>query len=185
MSDAAKLPDEVELLVLAELAKRVKARQVTTKAVVGAQYSDGDKHTFRSPVDGRRIGQIWRTDPDAEWKVTDEAALLAHLRQFPDCVEQFYEIADIPSAIAVLKEYAPHLLVEVSRVIPDVIADAVTQSRETGKPAAPGIELVKGSGVLVVRPDAGAGSVIERLQEAGWIGWDGRPALPPATEEAS
>ena len=185
MTSPEPLPADVELLVLKELEKRVKSRQSTTKAIVGASYSDGDKHTFRSPIDGRKIGSVYRTDPDAEWQITDEAALLEHLRQFPDCVEHFYEITNTDAAIKVLEVHAPHLLVEVSRVIPDVIQDAVTQSRETGKPAAPGIALVKGSGVLVVRPDAAAGSVIERLQEAGWIGWDGRPALPPATEEAS
>ena len=185
MTSPEPLPDEVELIALAELTKRVKARQETTKAVVGAGYEPGDKHSFRSPVDGRKLGQVWRTDPDAVWKVVDEAALLEHLRQFPDCVEQFYEISDEQAAVAYLREHAPHLLVEVSRVIPDVVADAVTQSRETGVAAAPGIELVKPPGVLTVKPDPGAGAVIERLQQTGWLGWDGRPTLPPAADEAS
>jgi hypothetical protein len=185
MTSPEPLPDEVELIALAELAKRVKERQATTKAVVGAAYADGDKHTFRSPIDGRKLGQVWRTDPDAQWRIVDEAALLAHLRTFPECVETFYEIADEQQAVAFLRVHAPHLLVEVERVIPQVITDAVTQSRETGEPAAPGIDLVKAPGVLTVKPDPAAGAVIERLQQAGWLGWDGRPTLPPATEQAS
>lgn len=186
MTSPEPLPDEVELLALAELAKRIKARQAGTKAVVGAQYQPGDKHTFRSPVDGRRIGQVWRSDPDAEWIVVDKEALHAHLRQFPGCTETVFELADDTNAIVdALHAAAPHLLVEVTRVRDDVVRDALIQSRETGKPAAPGIELKKPDGVLTVRPDPSAGEVIERLQQTGWLGWDGRPALPPATEEAS
>lgn len=185
MTSPEPLPAEAELIALKELEKRVKSRMSTTKAVVGASYEPGDKHTFRSPLDGRKLGQVWRTDPDAEWRVVDEAALLEHLRQFPECVETFFEIADERQAVAYLQAHAPHLLVEVERVIPQVIADAVTQSRETGEPAAPGIDLVKAPGVLTVKPDPAAGAVIERLQRAGWLGWDGRPTLPPAAEEAS
>lgn len=185
MTSPEPLPDEVELLALAELAKRVKERQATTKAVVGASYSAGDRHTFRSPVDGRRIGQVYRTDPDAQWVVTDREALHAHLRGFPGTTETVVEIADELSVIEHLRACAPHLLVEVTRVREDVVESALIQSREDGKPAAPGIELRKPEGVLTVRPDPAAGAVIERLQQAGWLGWDGRPTLPPATERAS
>jgi hypothetical protein len=186
MTGPNSLPDEVELLALAELQKRVKGRQAATKAVVGAAYAPGDRHTFRSPVDGARIGQVWRTDPDAEWVVTDRDALHAHLRQFPGCTETVFELADDTEAIVdVLHAAAPHLLVEVTRVREDVVESALIQSREDGKPAAPGIELRKPEGVLTVRPDPAAGAVIERLQQTGWLGWDGRPQLPPASEEAS
>lgn len=179
------LPDEVELLALAELAKRVAARTKTTKAIVGTRYGPGDKHTFRSPLDQRKLGQVWRTDPDAEWVVTDREALHAHLRTFPGCTETIVAISDDEAAIDVLHEHAPHLLHEITRVREDVIRDALIQSRESGHAVAPGIELRKAPGVLTVRPDAGAGPVIESLQQAGWLAWDGRPVLPPAQKEAS
>lgn len=185
MTAPEPLPDEVELLALKTLENRVKARIATTKAVVGAQYKAGDRHTFRSPVDGKKIGMVLRTDPDAEWVVTDPAALHAHLRQFPGCTETVYAISDTASAIEFLVEHEPALLHEITRVRDDVIRDALIQSRESGIAVAPGIELRKPDGVLTARPDPQAGDAIEGLQRAGWLGWDGKALLPPATEEAS
>lgn len=179
-----ELPPEVEVLVLAELQRRVKARIDLTKAVVGVNYGDGHREIIRSPLDGQRLGQIWRTDPNPKWSVTNEAELLEHLREFAGNVERYYEIADDAAAIEVLREYAPHLLVEITRVRPDVVQAALEQSEATGEPAAPGIGLVKDGGVLTVKPDPTAGPVVERLHHAGLIEWDGRLVLD-AGEKAS
>jgi hypothetical protein len=178
----SQLPAEIEALVLAELGKRVKARTETTKALFGQRYPDGHRETFRSPLDGSKLGIVYRTDPDPQWKVTDREALHAHLREYRGNVETVYEIADDLAAIDVLREHAPHLLVEITRVIPDVVEAALDQSRATGEPAAPGIELVKPSGSLTVKPDPKAGGAVERLVEAGVITWDGRPVLETGQE---
>ena len=173
---------EVEALVLSELGKRVKARTEVVKATFSQRYPDGHKETFRSPLDGSKLGIVYRTDPDPQWKVTDREALHAHLREYPGNVETVYEIADEQAAIQVLLEHAPHLLVEVTRVIPDVVLAALDQSRATGEPAAPGIDLVKPAGSLTVKPDPKAGAAVERMHAAGVITWDGRPVLEPGRE---
>ena len=178
------LAPELEALVLAELAKRVKSRTDLVKATFGQRYPDGHKETFRSPLDGNKLGIVYRTDPDPQWKITDREALHAHLREYPGNVETVYEIADDQAAVEVLREHAPHLLVELTRVIPDVVDAALDQSRATGEAAAPGIELVKPAGSLTVKPDPKAGVAVERLVEAGVITWDGRPVLE-AGEAAS
>lgn len=171
--------DDHEALVLAVLSQRVKARQDAVKAVVGQRYPDGHRETVRSPLDGAKLGSIYRTDPDPQWRVTDREALHAHLRTFPGNVEAAVEIApqDMPEALAVLAEYAPHLLTDVARLNPEAEQAALEQSAATGEPAAPGIELVKPAGSLTVRPDKAAGQVVERMVAAGVITWDGRPAI--------
>lgn len=173
------LPAEVEALVLAELGKRVKSRTDMVKALVGQRYPDGHKETFRSPLDGAKLGIVYRTDPDPQWRVTDPAALDAELRTYPGNLETVVGIAaeDEPEAFAVLAEHAPHLLTETVRVREGVVEAAVEQSKATGTPAAAGIELVKPAGSLTVKADPGAGPVVERLVAAGVVTWDGQPGL--------
>lgn len=178
-----ELPPEVELLVLAELQKRVAARIKTTKAVIGQRYPDGRKETFRSPLDDRKLGIVYRTDPDPVWKVTDREALHAELRQFPGSLETVTEITDEAAAVEVLREHAPHLLADITRVSDSVVDAALAQSEATGTPAAAGIERVKPAGVLTVTVDKAAGGpAIDNLHEHGVITWDGRPALTDQAE---
>lgn len=177
------LPATIEALVLAELAKRVKSRIDQVKAIVGTEFEDGDKHAYRSPLDGSKLGLIWRTDPDPQWRITDREALRAHLMAFPGNVETVVEIVpeDMPEALAVLAEHAPGLLTDRVQLNPDAEQAALDQSKVTGQAAAPGIELVKPSGSLTVKPDTAAGAAVERLVEAGVITWDGRPVLEQAS----
>lgn len=182
MSEAQKpLPLEVELLVLAELQKRIKARFEQTKAIVGQDYEPGDKRTFRAP-DGRKLGSVYRTDPDPKWTVTDELALREHLRQDPSSIEKRMDITSHDDAVKVLLEHAPHLVAEVEVVRADAIADAVQRSREAGEPVAPGIDQVASPSTVAVRPDKDAGAAIEAMHRAGLLTWDGRLALPSEAE---
>lgn len=175
------LAPEVEALVLKELEKRVKSRTELVKSTFGQRYPDGHKDTFW--VGTLKLGTVYRSDPPPEWKVTDPDALDAHLRTFPGALETFYEIADEQAAIEVLREHAPHLLVEITRVNPEHVAAALAESRDTDQPAAPGIALVKAAGSLTVRPDLKqAGKAVERLLEQGRITWDGRPVLEAGRE---
>lgn len=185
MSTPEELPAEIEALVLAELSKRVKARTDSVKASFGHRYAAGHKETFRSPLDRRqKLGIVYRTDPDPKWTVVDKEALHAHLRSFPGNVVTREEIVGEEfEVIAVLREYAPHLLAEVT-VVPDwVVEAALEQSAATGEPAAPGIELRAPSGSLTVKPDPAAGVAIEQMLAAGLYTWDGRPALPSGDVE--
>lgn len=171
--------DEVELLVLAELAKRVKARTEIVKAVVGSRFDEGSRETFRSPLGGEKLGMIWRSDPDPQWKVTDREALHEHLSGFDGVLETSVGIApeDMAEALAVIGDHAPHLLTLTTRVSAEAEQAALAQSVATGEAAAPGIERIQPAGVLTVKPDKAAGDAVERLVAAGWIEWDGRPAL--------
>lgn len=182
---ADELPAEVESLVLGEAIKRITARDKLTRALFGQRYEDGQKETFRSPVDGARLGSVWRSDPDFKWVVTDRAAFEAEMRTYPGNLITEVGIApeDMPEVLAVLAEHAPGLITETTRLAPDVESLALEQSKATGKAAAAGIEKVKPAGTLTVKVDPKAGSAaIERLVASGLIGWDGRRALPSADE---
>lgn len=176
------LGPDIELLILTVLGKRVAEHVRMAKAVAGADLEDGAKRTVRAP-DGSKLGSIYRTDPDPEWRVVDPEALDRHLRQDPECLEYVDEIAGThEQVLEVLREHAPELLARVERVRVDAIAREVAEARAGLEPA-PGIARVKPAGVLSVRPDKGAAAVVERLVQAGVVSWDGRPALP-AGEQA-
>lgn len=170
---------EVQAIVLAELAKRVKARDVTVRALFGQDYPDGRKETFRSPLDQAKLGQVWRTDPDPRWAVVDAEALDAELRAYPGNLVTDVTIspADMPEVLAVLAEHAPQLITKTVRVADGVVEAALAQSKATGRAAAAGIGMRKPGGTLTVKPDPNAGVVVERLVDAGILTWDGRPVL--------
>ncbi len=175
---------EVESLAYAAIETEAKRRKELGKALLAQHYPDGRTERTRSPL-GEKLGSVLRTDPDPRWMVVDRDALYAHLRTFPDSTETVYEIADETAAVEVLREHAPHLLVEITRVKQEWVDDAVAQSRATGEPAAPGIERHKDRGVMTVKPDKAAFAAVQRLVEAGRLSWDGRPALPAADERAA
>lgn len=177
------LPPEVELLALGAVVKEIAARETVLKALIGQGYADGDKHTFRSPLTGQKLGQVWRTDPNPKMVIVDRKLLEEHLMGFPGNVITDVVIADpdMPEALVVLQEHAPQLLTEVQRLDPTAVDAALAQSRETGIPAAPGIEQVKPSGVLTPKPDPAAYEQARLLVQAGALTWDFRPAI----EEAS
>lgn len=183
----AQVSPEVQALALAELERRVRASRAAVKAIVGQSYADGERRTIRSPLDGAKLGTVHRSDPDAEWKVTDREALDAHLRTYEGAVETVLDIApaDMSEALAVLQDHAPHLLTVSSRVRPGVVDAAVAESRDRGEPVAPGIERVKPAGVLTVRPDKACGEAVAALVTAGLLTWDGRPAALPAGESGA
>lgn len=190
-------PDDLEAVALAELDARVTARYKAVRAVAGADLTDGDKRTIRSPLDGSSLGSIYRTDPEPRWTVTDWAAFEAHVRSsIPDGVETAYRL-HVPSLdepvfldpldelAVILREHAPHMLREVPRIRGEVVADLLAASKTSGQPAAAGIEQVKPSGSVAVRRSKTCGPAIERLHAAGLLTWDGKPMLPLADEVAS
>lgn len=182
------LPDEVEVLVLKELGKRVLAAEKLAKATVGGGYGDGDKQTFRTP-DGTMIGSVYRTDPDPEPVVTDEDALYRHLAAIPGMTETITQVmCSQEQLVEVLAERAPELLGEFTRVPEHAIRNVLAVCKAKGRPVGPdgkplpGVEMRKPEGVLTVRPAKTAGRAIEEMQAAGLIRWDGTRALPAAGE---
>jgi hypothetical protein len=184
-----QLPAEIEALVLQTLASRVRKQLDLSKAEFSSDYAEGDKHTFRSPIDDRRLGQIYRTDPEPVWAITDRDALTEHLMTFEGnrCYTvQIREDAPYEEILAVLHEHAPQYLEDVVTLREDAIDAALSQSKETGTPAAPGIERRKPGGALTVKPDPNAHLAIEGLVKAGLLRWDGTRALPASDQlEAS
>lgn len=182
-----QLAPEVELLVLATLQKRIEARDTIVRATVGQRYADGDKHTFRSPIDDAKLGIVHRTDPNPQWRITDRDALIADLARYPRNIEVVDEIVGTDEQVLeVLAAHAPHLLARVERVSPEAIDHALAVSKSRGQAAYAGITKVKPAGTLTVLPDkATAAAAIERMHAAGLITWDGRPALPSGDEGAA
>jgi hypothetical protein len=180
------LPPEIEAIVLAVLEKRVKEAKAAARVPLEPLYAEGETRKVRSPLDDTVLGTVLRTSPDPTWRITDRAALDAHLGEDPDNVEYVHELAiEGPALVEALKEMAPGLLVKVERVRASARTAAVLRA-QAGDPPPPGVSRVKPDGVLTVRPDRNAGAAIERLVKAGLIQIDGRPvALPTNQQEAS
>lgn len=184
--DSEPLQPELEALALKALESRVTAQIKVTKSEFGQRYLDGRKETFRSPVDEAKLGQVYRTDPDPEWRITDRVALREHLETFPgNFVSRLVVDGDDAEILAVLDQHAPHLLKEVTEVPEEVFQAALRESKETGEAVAPGIKKVKPEGVLVVKPDKDAGRAIEGMVRAGLLTWDGRRPITSGQEKAS
>lgn len=193
--DTGALPAEIEALAIAELVKRVKARDSATRALFSQAYPDGQKTTFRSPLDGEMLGYVQRTDPDPTWIVTDPSQVMAHFAETPEAWETIAEVTLPDGDVArmspddelarVVKDRIPHIYAEVEELRTSAVDGLMEETRREGKAAAPGIARVKPSGTLRVVPDKdSAGAAIERLVQSGWLTWDGRRALPPGEASA-
>jgi hypothetical protein len=168
------LPPEIEPIVLAVLEARVKEAKAAARAAIEHLYAEGTRTTILSPLDGTKLGTVYRTDPDPTWKVTDRDALCKALEADPDNVEYVDIAGTNEQVIAVLAEHAPERLARIERVKASAVNAAVAAAARGEEPL-PGIERVKARGSLVVRPDRNAGQAVERLVQAGVITWDGRP----------
>lgn len=186
MSTREPTADELEALAMGALESTAKERKTVLKGIVGQSYADGDKHPFRSPIGSRRkLGEIRRTDPDPEWKITDRALLDEFIRaNYPGSVVTSFDIVDHDAAVDVLREHRPELLAEIERIDQAARDALLAESREKEEAAAPGISLVKAPGVMTVAPAAGAFEEFGRLVRAGVLTWDFRPALPAADDES-
>jgi hypothetical protein len=58
------LPPEIEPIVLAVLEARVKEAKAAARAAIEHLYAEGTRTTIRSPLDGTKLGTVYRTDPD-------------------------------------------------------------------------------------------------------------------------
>lgn len=175
-------PERLQPEVVALMLRAVATEALKNLDVVKAElpeYKDGQRLTFRSPLDDRKLGLIYRTDPDPEWRVSDREALLDHLGEFSGNWEKTLEIVgDEAEVLGVLEEHAPHLIKE-TRFIPEWVVEAALEaSKEANEAVAPGIKKVKPGGILTVTPDKKeAGPAFAALVRAGWLTWDGQRAI--------
>ncbi|MDN5920249.1 MAG: hypothetical protein L0I76_34995 [Pseudonocardia sp.] len=184
MTGPEQLAPEVQALALAALAKQIKALDPVVRATFAHDYENGDGRTFRSPLDGRKLGKVRRNDPDPEWRVTDADALLVHLRGRGH-VETVHDIVGGDDEVAaVLAVHAPHLLAEVTRVPPSASAAVLAATRKAGEPVGPdgepvpGVELKQPAGSLVVTVDPATGAdAAADLARAGRLDWSLRPEI--------
>lgn len=178
---------EMRALILAELAKRVAAEDTMVRALIGVAFDDGARHTYRSPLDGQKLGMIWRTDPEPKWKVTDPRALKEWLADPANgYVVDIVDLADgvaFEQVLAVVQDHAPELLTVRSVVRDGAVDDVLAAAAEQGETDAPGVERIKPPGVLHVKADKAAGQAIEALVKAGMITWDGK-AIEAGGDEA-
>lgn len=180
------LPDEAIALVLKRLSSKVAENLKLTKAGFESDYGSGDKRTFRSPLDGKKLGSVYRSDPDGQWTVTNRALLEAHLMSFEGnkvTSVGIREDAPYEEILAVLSEHAPRYLEDRVDLHPDAVQAALDQSAATGEAAAPGITFLKPGGIVTVRPDKEADQAIQGLISGGLLTWDGQRALPAAEQE--
>jgi hypothetical protein len=185
VSTPDRLPDEAIALVLKRLSSKVAENLKFTKAAFESGYEAGEKHTFRSPLDGKKLGSVYRTDPDGEWIVSNRNALEEHLMGFEGnrvCSVGIREDAPYEEILAVLNEHAPQYLEDRVELHPDAVQAALDQSAATGEAAAPGITFLKPGGVVTVRPDKEVDAAIQGLIQGGLLTWDGQRALPAAEE---
>lgn len=182
------LPPEVRALILkAGIAVAEKELADIVKGLSVA-YPLPASVPFESPLDGAKLGHINRARTTPAWKVTSPEQLLEHfVREYPEALETVFlldvpgvgDVAlpeDHPITIA-LAQAAPDLLTPQQRVPADTVEAALQQSRDTGAPAAPGIQLVRAAqGALsVVYDKKEAIDAITRMVRAGIVDWSGRP----------
>jgi hypothetical protein len=176
------LAPEVRALALASMRQRIEAEEKLVRAEFSTALMAGTTLRFRSPLDDEPLGCVLRTDPKTEWRITNREVLVEHLAGFEGCVEVVTYVA-VPSAglvrldeqdelYRVLSQHADHLLVEQVEVKQEAIEAALAQSKATGQPAAPGIEKVRPSGSVQVRPDKGAAAAVQRMFAAGALSWE-------------
>lgn len=168
------------LKVLSDLTKE---RYDEMRARAEAQLEAGDRRVVRSPVDGAKIGEVYRSDPKSVPVVTDDEALtewmVAHYR---DQTETKYDVIGThEQVVAVLFEHAPRLL-KPRRVVKQVARQRLIQDATVlrqpvgpgGEVDVPGIEFVQNSNSYVAcKPDTDAVLAIFQLHRAGLLDLDG------------
>jgi hypothetical protein len=186
MSSPEPLPLEIRALALKRLI--AKAEEILKRDYLqplSKAYPLPRSVPFESPLDGSKLGYVQRTRTTPEWLVVSLPQLTDHFRaEFPNALEIVF-LLDVPGhdrpvelpenhpITVCLAQHAPDLLTPAERVPSEAIEAALEQSRSTGEPAAPGIQLVRrGQGNLNVVPDKKeVDAALSRLVRAGRFDW--------------
>lgn len=126
-----------------------------------------------SPVDGTVLGTITRTKPDRVPKVTDEAALMAHIQDTcPDGLEDVTVVAaTTEQVIEVLRVHAPHLLESRVEIRPYALGAALRAALD-GEDT-PGVQVDQPVGTVNTYPSKDASEAIQAVIRAGRVSLDG------------
>lgn len=182
---------EREALAWAALEQRAKKEKDTRRALLNQQYREGRTEHVRTPT-GDRLGNVQKTNPDPVWQVVDPDAVEAHIRAtYPGALRRRYwvyapsgslELSAEDELAVVLREYAPHLLVEEDSVDPAAVEALLAESKELGRPVAPGIALVQPAGTVRVVPDRNAFAAVMRMHRAGLLDLESMALALPRAE---
>lgn len=197
MTSPEPLPLEIRALALKRLI--AKAEEILKRDYLqplGVSYALPGTVPFESPLDGSKLGYVQRARTTPEWVVVSLPQLTDHFHaEYPAALETVF-LLDVPGLdrpvelpedhpiTLCLAQHAPDLLTPKERVPQAVIDAALEQSRNTGEPAAPGIQLVRrGQGNLNVVPDKKeADAALARLVRAGRFDWRDVLALDAGPE---
>lgn len=197
-------PEHRALILKAFIGEAEKAVADIVKQIKPS-YPSPTTVPFESPLDGALLGTINRARTAASWKVDSLDQLTEYFaREFPDAMETVYLLAvpgqDEPVVLPetnpiaqALMQVAPDLLTPQRRVPPEVVEAALQESRDKGKAAAPGIQLIrpKVGNLSLTYDKAEAMPAIGRLVAAGRVSWSelvpgsALTALPAAERRAS
>ncbi len=183
--DPAPLGVELRALIIKAFIGEAQAALADIEKQVKVAYPLPCTVQFESPLDAALLGRITRARTTPDWKVTAREQVVEHFtREFPGVLETVYLLAvpgiDTPVALPedhpitqALLGAAPDLLTPERRVPDDVIEAAVQESRDTGQPAVPGINLVRGAqgNLSIVYDKKSAPAAIGRLIAAGHLTW--------------
>lgn len=161
----------LHLLALGELQKRLKSEIESRRQQLLQEVDEGDRITVHVEIDGTKVkvGAVIRTEPKTELQVVDAAAhsawALEHMGD--DCITG-YRFGDDDAVAAVLREHAPHLVMEVRTPTSQWLHEVLIMAARGDGPIPDGVEPVTGTSTLQVRPDAStASAVIPELWRRG------------------
>lgn len=141
-------------MLLDRLAKRVKAAADAAKAELDQDMLPGDRTGVSLLLHGEPVvlGAVTRSKPTTKWVVTDEAALLAWVKEaHPERIEMVPQIREW---------YVKSLLDNAAQN-----GAAITDEGEI----VPGIEQKTGSSYVAPKPEKDVDSLIERLAAGGAV----------------
>lgn len=177
-----KHPELVAAAVTTALAKMVKAAGDAARAKAEGLLDEGASVTLYSPL-GAKLGKALVTDPEATAVVTNRSTLDAWLLvTYPEQSEPVEEISpDTTAVLAVLREFAPDLVIHSRRPIDRMVPDVLAASADAGQPMGPdgeldipGVAVNKKPGVLHIRLDPKtAPQAIADMWAAGLLALDG------------
>lgn len=198
MTSPEPLPDglreELEALAWGALERKAAEEKKVRSAALNQRYRQGHTEHIRTPL-GDRLGAVNKSDPQPEWRVSNAGLVEDHIREnFPGSVRTVFVLVtpygtwtlqSEDELCRVLREHAPHMLVETDEVDPAAVEALVEESKATNKAAAPGISFWGNAGVVSVRPSKDAFDAVMRMTRAGLLDLSSMTlaAVPPAEEE--
>lgn len=179
--------------VLKVLSEHTGQRYDAVRAEAGETMAAGDRRNVHSPLDGAKLGAVYKSNPSKTVHITDMAALTAWIQElYPELMENGYEVAGSEAeVVAVLFAHAPRLLRPIRRVKGSALSALRKESVSLGQVIGPGgeadvpgIEIDQPDGVVACRPGPGALEAVKRLFAAGRLTLDGtlRPALEASND---